>query len=120
MLPEPARWKRALRVSHKDNTPSADVWRGGIVMKNRQRTSPRSDVHSLTAAGKRDGNFMADKTEEPPRPVKRHRGWRVLGWIVLVFVVLLVVSYFVVTSSAFVKGVVLPRIGKAMGSDITV
>jgi hypothetical protein len=37
-----------------------------------------------------------------------------------VFAGLLVVAYFVVTSSAFFKGVILPRAGKAVGSQITV
>src|ERR1051325_8393061 len=63
---------------------------------------------------------MPDQTEDPPRPVKRRRGWRVFGWIVLVLVVLLVVGYFVVTSSPFIKAVVLPRVGKAIDSDVTV
>ena len=34
--------------------------------------------------------------------------------------VLLVVAYFIVTSSAFFKGVILPRAGKAVGGQITV
>ena len=33
---------------------------------------------------------------------------------------LLVAAYFVVTSSAFFKGVVLPRLGKAVGGEVTV
>jgi uncharacterized protein involved in outer membrane biogenesis len=37
-----------------------------------------------------------------------------------ILVVLLVVGFFIVTSSAFFKGVILPRVGKSMNADITV
>jgi len=33
---------------------------------------------------------------------------------------LLIITYFVVTSSGFVKGVILPRVGKSMNSDLKV
>ena len=65
---------------------------------------------------------MADKTVDaplsPPRP--RRRWLKVLFAIVVVFVLLLVVSYFVVSSSAFLKSAVLPRVGKSLNADITV
>ncbi len=43
-----------------------------------------------------------------------------LGIVLGILVVLLVVTYFVVTSSAFLTGVILPRAGKAMNAQITV
>lgn len=53
--------------------------------------------------------------------VPRRRRWlRRLGWIVGVLVVLVVALYFVATSSAFVKGVIVPRVGRAMNADISV
>src|SRR5215469_3333385 len=54
----------------------------------------------------------------PPR--KRHGFLRFLVWFIGIFIILLVVLYFVGTSSAFLKGVILPRAGKSMNSDITV
>ena len=63
---------------------------------------------------------MADANVNSPAPRKR-RGWlRLLLGIVAVLVVLLVVVYFVATSSAFLKGVILPRAGKAINANITV
>lgn len=43
-----------------------------------------------------------------------------LGFVAAALVVLLVVAYFVVTSAMFQKGVVLPRVAKAIGADLTV
>ncbi|SPE61315.1 exported hypothetical protein [Verrucomicrobia bacterium] len=63
---------------------------------------------------------MAETTVPSPTPKKRHRGLRVLAWVVLVLVVLLVVAYFVGTSSAFLKGVILPRVGKSLNAQVTV
>ena len=45
---------------------------------------------------------------------------RKLAWLVGIVVVLLVVVYFVATSSAFLKGVILPKVSKALGADVTV
>src|SRR6185503_21151677 len=63
------------------------------------------------------------KTSAPapaPAPRKRHGFLRFLAWFLCIFIVLLVVAYFVGTSSAFFKGVILPRAGKAVGGQITV
>ena len=55
------------------------------------------------------------------RRPRRRRSWgRRLAVVALVCVVLLLVVYFVGTSSGFIKSVILPRAGAAMGSDITV
>ncbi len=62
---------------------------------------------------------MADTTVTSPRPRKR-RGWRVLIWLVLILIVLIAVAYFVGTSSAFVKAVVLPRVSNSLHADVTV
>ena len=52
---------------------------------------------------------------------QRRGGWRrKLGWVLGILIVLLVVAYFVATSSAFFKGVILPKVGKAMNAQITV
>src|SRR4051794_33446377 len=59
------------------------------------------------------------KTSAPP-PRKRHGFLRFIAWFLGIFIVLVVVVYFVATSSGFFKGVILPRAGKAMNSDITV
>src|SRR2546423_1357115 len=53
-------------------------------------------------------------------PTRRRRWPRVLGGIFLGLILLLVVVYFVGTSSAFVKGVILPKVGKALNAEITV
>ncbi|HEU5397142.1 MAG TPA: AsmA family protein, partial [Verrucomicrobiae bacterium] len=51
----------------------------------------------------------------------RGRRWlRIFGIIVAVLIVLLVAAWFTVTSSAFVKGVILPRVAKAMNAQISV
>ncbi|HEY5909292.1 MAG TPA: AsmA family protein [Verrucomicrobiae bacterium] len=63
---------------------------------------------------------MTDATVTSPAPRKR-RGWlRVLVWLAGIFVVLLVVVYFVATSSAFFKGVILPKASAALNATITV
>src|SRR3954451_1851219 len=53
------------------------------------------------------------------RPRKRGILFK-LGIVLLALVVLLVAAFFVVTSSAFFKGVILPKVGASMNSDITV
>src|SRR6478609_197155 len=54
----------------------------------------------------------------PDRP--RSSWGRKLGWLFAVIIVLLVVLYFVISSSAFLKAVVLPRVAKAANADVTV
>jgi hypothetical protein len=63
---------------------------------------------------------MADTSVTSPTPKKR-RGWlRTLAWILGVLVVLIIVVYFVATSSAFFKGVILPKVGAALNAKVTV
>ena len=63
---------------------------------------------------------MTDTTVSAPAPKKR-RGWlRAIAWIFGLLIVLLVAVYFVATSGAFFKGVILPRVGKAMNAEVTV
>jgi hypothetical protein len=54
------------------------------------------------------------------RPPKRHRFLKIIGVIFLVLILLLVVGYFVLTSAAFFKGVILPRASKELNAEITV
>src|SRR5947209_11560966 len=61
---------------------------------------------------------MANQTTEPP--VKRRSWRRKLLIIAGALLLLVVISYFVATSAAFFKGVVLPRVGKALNAEITV
>src|ERR1041385_454070 len=64
---------------------------------------------------------MADtNVTTQPVPRRRRRWLRVLTFILLVLVVLLVAAYFVGTSSAFFKGVILPRVSKSINANITV
>src|ERR1043166_9643255 len=63
---------------------------------------------------------MTDANVTAPAPRKR-RGWlRALAWIFVILIILVVAVYFVGTSSAFFKGVILPRVSKAMNADVTV
>src|SRR6185503_19567323 len=62
---------------------------------------------------------MADIKNETKAP-KRRRWVRWMGGIIGGLVVLLIALYFVATSSSFVKGVIVPRVGKAMNADISV
>src|SRR5213592_2409286 len=55
-----------------------------------------------------------------PAPKRRRRWPRILGGIFLGLILLFVVVYFVGTSSAVFKGVILPKVGKAMNATITV
>ena len=51
----------------------------------------------------------------------RRGGWlKRLVWMAGIFLVLLVAAYFVATSPAFVKSVVLPRVGAALNADVVV
>ncbi len=54
------------------------------------------------------------------RPRKKRGILFKLSMVLLVLVVLVVVAFFVVTSRAFFKGVILPKVGASMNSDITV
>ncbi|HZI31206.1 MAG TPA: AsmA family protein, partial [Candidatus Binatia bacterium] len=52
---------------------------------------------------------------------KKRRSWlRLLSWIAGVAVILVVVVYFIATSSAFLRGVILPRVSAAIHADVTV
>src|SRR5438034_822621 len=63
---------------------------------------------------------MADSPTSPSQPVKRRSWTRKLLIIGASFLVLLVVFYLVATSAAFLKSVILPRVGKALNAEITV
>jgi uncharacterized protein involved in outer membrane biogenesis len=55
-----------------------------------------------------------------PQPARRRSWRRKLLFTTGALLGFLVVVYFVVTSSAFFKGVILPRVGRAMGGEVTV
>jgi uncharacterized protein involved in outer membrane biogenesis len=59
-------------------------------------------------------------SETPEIPVKRRSWRRILLTTAGALLVLLVIFYFVATSTAFLKGVILPRVSKAMNAEITV
>ena len=63
---------------------------------------------------------MADTNVAPAAPRKQRRWLRAIAWVVSILVVLVVVVYFVATSSAFFKGVILPKVSKAMNAQVTV
>ena len=63
---------------------------------------------------------MAEKTLSAPAPRPRRRWLRALIWVFAILILLVVGLYFVGTSSAFVKGVILPRVGKSIDSQVTV
>jgi hypothetical protein len=63
--------------------------------------------------------FMNDDNTSAPA-VKKSSRWRKLGWLAAVLLVFLVIAYFVVTSSGFLKSVVLPRVSKALNAQVTV
>src|ERR1044071_6903854 len=60
-----------------------------------------------------------DEQKRAPAPRKR-RGLRVFGIILGVFLLFLVVAWFVGTSEAFLKSVILPRVSKSMNATMTV
>jgi uncharacterized protein involved in outer membrane biogenesis len=63
---------------------------------------------------------MTDTTVNSPAPRKR-RGWlKAIAWVFGILIALVVVVYFVATSGAFFKGVILPRMSKAMNAQVTV
>src|SRR5437764_2290395 len=53
------------------------------------------------------------------QPPRKHKGLRIFGIVVIAIVLLLVAAYFVGTSQAFVKSVVLPKVSKSMNAQIT-
>src|SRR5690348_2531738 len=55
----------------------------------------------------------------PPQK-KRHRWVRFFAALVVIVIILLVMVYFVATSPAFIKSVVLPRVSDALHANITV
>ena len=63
---------------------------------------------------------MSDTNVTIAAPRKR-RGWlRALAWGFVSLLVLLLVVYFVGTSSAFFKGVILPKVSSALNAKVTV
>ena len=63
---------------------------------------------------------MTDTTVRTLASGKR-RGWlRAMAWVFGMLIVLLAAMYFVATSGAFFKGVILPRIGKVIHAQVTV
>src|SRR4051812_24909097 len=56
----------------------------------------------------------------PSAPIKRHRWPRIVLGLFIGLLLLLVVVYFVGTSSAFLKGVILPKVSKSMNATVTV
>src|SRR5947207_9245733 len=60
----------------------------------------------------------AGKRETPP-PRRKRRGLRIFGIVIVAILLLLVAAYFVGTSEAFVKSVVLPKVSKSMNAQIT-
>ncbi len=62
---------------------------------------------------------MPESTIKSATP--RRGGWlRKLAWLGGVIVLLVVVFYFVATSEAFFKGVILPKVSGSLGADVTV
>ena len=62
---------------------------------------------------------MNDITDKSSQPRRRSLG-RTLIIIAGVLLVLVIALYFVGTSGAFFKGVILPRVGAALNADVTV
>src|SRR5258708_5934092 len=61
------------------------------------------------------------KNDPPPKSSSKRGGWlRKLGWLAGILIVLLIVIYFVATSPAFLKGVILPKVSKILGAEVTV
>src|SRR5438105_3809888 len=63
---------------------------------------------------------MPNTAPASPQPLKRRRWVRGLALVGAGLLVLLVVVYFVATSAAFLKGVILPRVSKALKAEVTV
>jgi hypothetical protein len=62
---------------------------------------------------------MSETIVASSSPKKGRRWLRWLVWSAATLAVLLIIAYFAATSSAFLKGVVLPRAGAALNADIT-
>ncbi len=54
-----------------------------------------------------------------PRQKRRHRWLRLFATLAVMLLAAIVVAYFIVTSSAFLQSVVLPRVGDALDANIT-
>src|SRR5260370_8824479 len=64
---------------------------------------------------------MEEAIVSPPgTPRKRRRWLRLFLWLAVLLVLLVVGGYFLATSSAFLKIVVLPRVSSAIGAEVTV
>ena len=63
---------------------------------------------------------MNESKSVSPAPRKRRIWPRILIGIVALVVVLIVAAYFVVTSSAFLKGAILPRVSESLHANVTV
>jgi AsmA family len=63
---------------------------------------------------------IIETPQTPQPPKKRRRLLKALFWVLGIFIILLVAVYFVGTSSAFLKGVILPRVSKSLNAEITV
>ena len=63
---------------------------------------------------------MSDTIAASLPPKKRRRWLRWLAWSTAVLLVLLVALYFIATSSAFLKAVILPRVSGALNAGVTV
>lgn len=61
-----------------------------------------------------------NETNLKPSPPKRGGGLRKVLLIVGLLLALLVMAFFVLTSGAFVKGVILPKVGAALNADLAV
>src|SRR4051794_38905666 len=59
-------------------------------------------------------------TTTGPAPKKRHGILKTVLWIFGVLVVLVIAVFFVATSAAFFKGVILPKVSKSLNADVTV
>lgn len=63
---------------------------------------------------------MAAVATSAPQPAPRKRGWlRKLLYVFVALVVLMVAAWFILTSDAFFKGTIIPRIGKAMNGTMS-
>ena len=63
---------------------------------------------------------MAEQTTPPVPAPKRRRWLRIVGLVFIILFVLLIAAYFIGTSSAFFKGVILPKVSAALNAKVTV